>query len=686
MSNINTVNSNEKSFLQKFKYFFNRNKSPDHIPIQHETLLLRKFMFESLSKVRFPNYSNLTKSEINLLFSFLTEKPFIIVSCDKNVGFAILSKEKYIYLANEHLNSNSIQYKKLDSNPLKFTCKSINDSLIDLNLKGHISDKLIKDLLIKKSKLGKFKIMPKLHKPIFGIRPIIASINHPTSVLSLLIDLILQEFVIKTETYIKDSQNIIQDVSNIFVDSETELYSFDFANLYTSIKSEDAINRISDYIRTNFKSSNITTLGFNTILKLVLYNNIFEFNRTYYIQTDGIAMGCKCGPTIANLYLYILEQHWLYLVRPLLYDRYIDDSLIVNQGKLNVNFYKEQFSPLELTYENKKEINILDLNMRVNLITNRLDFDLYIKKTQTFQYVPINSNHPDYIIKNIPKSLFRRIRRICSSYSDFLYHSRNLIFNLLNRGYNINSLMKVFLSTSRIDRLSLIQYKSRNLSSDPYTLRIHMSFDHNYLSLKQDFINNFKRLKDYYHWLSKFKISFSNTILPNFKKILIDNFNFNKFNISYYCKKCNLDNCRVCHLVLNISYLNLNKFILPMTNNCTCQSKQVVYIIKCLKCNIYYIGETEGYAYKRISQHISSITKFDYKETLIFKKPVAEHFRLKGHILNRDFRFCIFDRNLNSKTRLSTESDLILIFKQYTNIINIIGYKYGYKMSFFAIR
>ncbi len=68
MSNINTVNSNEKSFLQKFKYFFNRNKSPDHIPIQHETLLLRKFMFESLSKVRFPNYSNLTKSEINLYY------------------------------------------------------------------------------------------------------------------------------------------------------------------------------------------------------------------------------------------------------------------------------------------------------------------------------------------------------------------------------------------------------------------------------------------------------------------------------------------------------------------------------------------------------------------------------------------------------------------------------------------
>jgi len=646
-------------------------------------------MFESLSKIKFPNYSNLNESEISLLFSFLSEKPFIIVSCDKNVGFAILSKDKYINLANEHLELNRLQYKKLERNPLKSTCKLINDSLTNLNLKGDISNKLFNNLIIKKSRLGKFKIMPKLHKAIFGIRPIIASVNHPTSVLSLLIDLILQDFVTKTETYVKDSQNIIQDVMDIFVDSDTELYSFDFANLYTSINSEDAIHRISDFIRANFNSNNITTVGFNAILKLVLFNNIFEFNNFYYIQIDGIAMGCKCGPSIANLYLYILEKHWLYLVRPLLYDRYIDDGLVVNKGKLNVEFYKEQFSPLQLTYENKKETNILDLIAKVNLITNRIDFNLYIKKTQTFQYVPTCSNHPDYIFRNIPKSLFRRIRRICTNYSDFLFHSRNLIFNLLKRGYELDFLMKNFLSVSRIDRLSLIKYKIKNKSSDSYVLRIHMSFDHNYLNLKQDLINNFNRLKDYYNWLSKFKISFSNTIMPNFKKILIDNFNFNKFNISFSTRKCNLDDCRVCHLLLNISYIYLNKFILPMANNCNCNSKQVVYIIKCLKCNIYYIGETESYAFKRILQHTKSIVNFDYKlDSLVHLKPVAEHFRLKGHILNRDFRFCIFDNNLNQKLRLSTESDLIFIFKQYANILNIkkssdkSEFKYIYSLSF----
>jgi hypothetical protein len=667
----NISNNSKKSFMQKFKVLISKNKSFNNIPLQHETLLLRKFMFDSLSQVKFPNFSNLNKSEIDLLFSFLSEKPFIITSCDKNIGFAILSKELYVSLANEHLESNSMQYKKLDKNPLKHTCKKINDSLIDLNSKGHISNKLLLDLLINKSKLGKFKIMPKLHKPIFGIRPIIASINHPTSVLSSLIDLILQDFVTKTETYIKDSQNLIQNSINISVDSDTELYSLDFANLYTSINSEDAIHRISDFIRTNFKSDNITTSGFNTILKLVLYNNIFEFNKTYYIQTNGVAMGCKCGPTVANLYLYILEKHWLFLVRPLLYNRYIDDSAIVCKGKLNVEFYKEQFSPLELTFENNKEMNFLDLIIKVNYILNKLDFNLYIKKTQTFQYVPTSSNHPDYIFKNIPKSLFLRIRRICSNYNDFLYHSRNLIFNLINRGYDFNLLLKTFTLVSKIDRISLIQYKSKDPSSERYTLRINMSYDHNYLNLKEDFINNFNRVKDYYNWLSKFKISFSNTIMPNFKKILIDNFNFKKFNASFFTKRCNLNDCRVCHLILNISYLYLNKFIIPMANHCTCISKQVVYIIKCIKCNCFYIGETEGIASKRISQHINSILKFDYKEAFIFSKPVAEHFRLKNHVLNRDFRFCIFNKNLINKVRLSTESDLISIFKQFANIINI---------------
>ena len=44
---------------------------------------------------------------------------------------------------------------------------------------------------------------------------------------------------------------------------------------------------------------------------------------------------------------------------------------------------------------------------------------MYIKPTNTFSYLLTNSNHPEFIFNNIPKSLFIRIRRICDSLIDY---------------------------------------------------------------------------------------------------------------------------------------------------------------------------------------------------------------------------------------------------------------------------
>jgi len=670
IDNITKRKDKNESFMDHLKSNYLKNNISNNIPLQHETLMLKRFMFESLANVSFNNQQNLSKKEIELLYDFISEKPFIIVSCDKNVGFAILEKSLYINLANEHLNSNNRLYKKLTDNPLKITKKKIDCSLLNLNNHNHISDKLFKFLKMSKVKLGKFKIMPKIHKPKFGIRPIVASIKHPTSMLSLLIDLILQEFIVDNETCLKDSQNLIQNCIGIFLDKDTELYSCDFESLYTNINSEHAINLITEFLSKKFKSINIDIIAINTILKLILSNNIFEFDNEYYIQLDGVAMGCKCGPSLANIYLYILEINWLNTIRPIIYYRFIDDIFIAFKGKLDVNSLKDLFGNLKLNIVNNKSVIFLDLVLSINDITNKLDFSLYIKETNTFQYVPSNSNHPNYIFRNIPFNLFLRIKRICSSFIDFLYHSRNLFVNLLKRGYDYKSLKKSFLIVAKIDRDSLIKYKNKENKKELNVLRLNMTFDHNYLSLKADTLYNFYLIKNYYTWLNKFKLAFSNTIMPNMKKIFIDNFDMKKFNKNFFTFKCNFTHCQVCPYILSVSHLYLNNFILPLKNNCCCINKKVVYIIKCMKCNCFYIGETGEYAYVRINQHIKSIVNFQpYKNNTFL--PVAEHFRLKGHILFNHFRFCIFNKNLEKSKRLSTEIDIINIFRQFTNTLNI---------------
>jgi len=74
----------------------------------------------------------------------------------------------------------------------------------------HISKKIFSKLINKNNKLGAFRLLAKLYKDKLGFRPIINCVNHPTIFLCLLIDLILQEFVKETSSFILDSQNLIQ--------------------------------------------------------------------------------------------------------------------------------------------------------------------------------------------------------------------------------------------------------------------------------------------------------------------------------------------------------------------------------------------------------------------------------------------------------------------------------------------
>lgn len=320
-------------------------------------------------------------------------------------------------------------------------------------------------------------------------------------------------------------------------------------------------------------------------------------------------MGCICGPSVANLYLYMLEKKWLYLNRPLVFKRFIDDIVHINKGKLNRPELSVQYDNLKLNFITKQTVPFLDLNINVDRFKKKIRFSLFIKPTATFQYLHITSNHPYHISKNIPLSLFLRIKRICSDLPDYFFHARTLFKQLLKRGYEFDFLYRILHLVSHIERSNLIKYRDRKIINDQFSIRVCMNFDHNYLDLKEDTLYNFDQMKFQYKWLENFKISFTNSIMPNFKKLLIDNFNF-KYNKSSFTRKCLTEKCKVCNYVNNTSFLKLGHFKLPLKANSNCKSKGIVYIITCKKCEIYYIGETGFSACERISQHLYDIRRF----------------------------------------------------------------------------
>ena len=341
----------------------------------------------------------------------------------------------------------------------------IQTKVNDLYNNGHISKQLKGYLLsnLGESKLGSFRLLAKLHKTKFSWRPIVNCRNHPNSKISLILDLLLKPIVMRTETYIKDSQNLIQKLEDMTFEKKPFLYSLDIVSLYTSIRTEHATQVITEFMSKYLDSFHLNIVALYNLISIMCTTNVFKFEEDFFKQIVGLPMGCIAAPSIANLYVYILEIKWFYIEKPLAYFRFIDDTMMALANKLNLESFQNHFIYLKFTENSGDEINFLDLNISFNNLTKKLVFSVYIKPTNNFDYLRTNSNHPKHIFDNIPKSIFIRNRRICTYYSDYILICKLHIEQLIVRGYKKRSLVKLRKIIGNIDRNSLLPYKEKIL-------------------------------------------------------------------------------------------------------------------------------------------------------------------------------------------------------------------------------
>jgi len=670
-STTDTINNN-KTKKRKINY--------TNIPTQIETNMIRNEIFKEINKHgRDTNIkNNLNKEEIATLKDFNINKPFKILKCDKNVGTILISNDDEIKLANKILEDNNM-YSKTSCDETNNIIEEINKTISKLFNDGHINKSLNDKLIINNPndfKTGKLKIQPKIHKKEFGIRQIISCLNHPTSLICEAVHNMINPFIKTLKHILQDSQQLIQETNNIRFDSKNiNLYSCDFESLYSNIKPDDAIPKICDflYYETDiFRLNKIDYIGFKEILKLIFKFSNFSFNNQHYLQRNGIPMGCICGPSIANLYVYILEKEWLNKHKDIIYYRFIDDIFIASGYKINLLEFKSTFGYLKLNIECNKTVTFLDLEITIDKINNKFKYNLHIKPTNTFGYLLPSSNHPAHIFNNIALSLSKRIRRICSSYNDYLFHSNNLLIQLVKRGYNKSIIKSIINEVGNINRESLIPYnelKNKNNSNFKVFMKFNLSYDFCKNSLCKIFNNIAKDCK----FLENKKIMYINTINNNLGSICIDNFKLNISKKFKYNKCINID-CKVCKFSLNKYFIHIRNiynekaFFLPIRSNSNCESIGIIYIIICIKCNVFYIGESERSVNKRMSEHINSIVTFGKnlaKSIINFdkKSEIAIHFNRTGHNYLEHFKYLIFENNVNNKIiRRSIETDLINIF------------------------
>jgi peptide-methionine (R)-S-oxide reductase len=187
-----------------------------------------------------------------------------------------------------------------------------------------------------------------------------------------------------------------------------------------------------------------TTKLIYQLTKLVLENNIIEFNGELYLQLVGCAMGSKMSPNYANVFMHHFEKTYLPQapVQPYLWKRYIDDIFAIfvcsdQEIQAFIEWINGVHPSIKFTTNmNPNGVPFLDCFVKIE--NNSIITKPYTKPTDKKQYIHPSSCHPPHVFRSIPYSQALRIKRICTKEQDLMAELQNLEGYFKNRGYPVD--------------------------------------------------------------------------------------------------------------------------------------------------------------------------------------------------------------------------------------------------------
>ena len=122
------------------------------------------------------NYSNLTREEKVALNNLRSDHTIIIKEADKGSGVVVWDREDYILEAKNQLMDPGV-YQKLDNDPSTLVQRVINDAISNIEERGDIDEKTLEYFMVNNPKLGRFYLLPKIHKRLSSVpgRPVISN-------------------------------------------------------------------------------------------------------------------------------------------------------------------------------------------------------------------------------------------------------------------------------------------------------------------------------------------------------------------------------------------------------------------------------------------------------------------------------------------------------------------------------
>jgi hypothetical protein len=502
------------------------------------------------------NNQNLSPGEISALEVLKNNKKIVIKKADKGSATVIMYRHDYIREADRQLN-NSSHYMSIPQPIYPATAIVLSKILTKIAEQKLITPKQKAYLMPpEKPRPRQFYLLPKIHKDpnswtVPGLipkgRPIVSDCSSESCKIAEYIDHYLKPLAIKHPSYLKDTWDFLEKLTQHDIPPNSLLITLDVESLYTNIQTPEGLLAVQESFDNN-PSLCRPDKELIELLKISLECNDFEFNNNFYLQISGTAMGKRFAPHYADIYMAKFEKEVFRIAdkKPLVYYRFLDDIFIIWTYSEEEFFYflnlMNSHSPsINFTHSIQKEsINFLDVTLYKGTQfknSSKLDTKVYFKPTDTHELLHKSSFHPKHTFAGILKSQINRFHKICTNKQDF-ESACSILFRVLR--------------------------KKRNYSK---------------------------------RFLRKIK----SAILTKL------NYQFGDEHPFGAALKCGKTRCECCLWMKETSDVQGPEFDHAIIGKLTCNSNNIIYIIECTKCKEFYVGETSKTLRQRLNGHLSDI-------------------------------------------------------------------------------
>jgi len=241
--------------------------------------------------------------------------------------------------------------------------------------------------------------LPKVHKKDTPLRIIVSSRNTTLYSFASYLHNILICNLPHPSSYVKNSFDLYERLSNKKISSDEILISLDVVSLFTNVPRDLVIEGIKKRWRSIENNIGLPEDEFILAVQFILSSTYFTFNNVIYQQTYGTPMGSPLSPVIADIVVQDLESIALNSIGIDLrfYFRYVDDILLVspkNQLDRILDTFNSINNRLQFTMETEKNRNISFLDVSISVHNDTLILNWYHKPTYSGRYLSFLSGHP----------------------------------------------------------------------------------------------------------------------------------------------------------------------------------------------------------------------------------------------------------------------------------------------------